>query len=214
MNAVVCALQMFNLLCSVSLFLSQFSTNGRWILTTAVQPLVRAEHKACCVIVQHLEDHLTYYKCNCMYSSFVLCHLSSLSLIVCTRAAIGPDGMCCQSREFKEWHGCRSTKGVTKGVWCMQVLSYWLRFKTRPIRIRCISQGTSYLFERLTKMKRSFISFQKWHVLVHVFLCPGKYYYEMTCHDQGLCRVGWSTSQAALDLGMLFYSSQSPCSKT
>ncbi|XP_015247722.1 PREDICTED: ATP-dependent RNA helicase DDX1 [Cyprinodon variegatus] len=57
--------------------------------------------------------------------------------------AIGPDGMCCQSREFKEWHGCRSTKGVTKG----------------------------------------------------------KYYYEVTCHDQGLCRVGWSTGQAALDLG-------------
>ncbi|TWW68967.1 ATP-dependent RNA helicase DDX1 [Takifugu flavidus] len=57
--------------------------------------------------------------------------------------AIGPDGLCCQSREFKEWHGCRSTKGVTKG----------------------------------------------------------KYYYEVTCHDQGLCRIGWSTSQAALDLG-------------
>ncbi|KAK1888821.1 ATP-dependent RNA helicase DDX1 [Dissostichus eleginoides] len=57
--------------------------------------------------------------------------------------AIGPDGLCCQSREFKEWHGCRSTKGVTKG----------------------------------------------------------KYYYEVTCHDQGLCRIGWSSSQAALDLG-------------
>ncbi|XP_048386374.1 ATP-dependent RNA helicase DDX1 [Stegostoma tigrinum] len=57
--------------------------------------------------------------------------------------AIGPDGMCCQSREVKEWHGCRSTKGVNKG----------------------------------------------------------KYYYEVHCHDQGLCRIGWSTSQAALDLG-------------
>ncbi|XP_031437706.1 ATP-dependent RNA helicase DDX1 [Clupea harengus] len=60
-----------------------------------------------------------------------------------TAFAIGPDGMCCQSREFKEWHGCRSTQGITKG----------------------------------------------------------KYYYEVTCHDQGLCRIGWSTSQAALDLG-------------
>uniref|UniRef100_A0A9J8C6X2 ATP-dependent RNA helicase n=1 Tax=Cyprinus carpio carpio TaxID=630221 RepID=A0A9J8C6X2_CYPCA len=57
--------------------------------------------------------------------------------------AIGPDGLCCQSREFKEWHGCRSTKAVTKG----------------------------------------------------------KYYYEVTCSDQGLCRVGWSTAQASLDLG-------------
>ncbi|KAK6490066.1 ATP-dependent RNA helicase DDX1 [Huso huso] len=57
--------------------------------------------------------------------------------------AIGPDGLCCQSREIKEWHGCRSTMGVTKG----------------------------------------------------------KYYFEVSCHDQGLCRIGWSTSQAALDLG-------------
>ncbi|XP_064870326.1 ATP-dependent RNA helicase DDX1-like [Oncorhynchus nerka] len=60
-----------------------------------------------------------------------------------TAFAIGPDGLCCQSREFKEWHGCRSTKAITKG----------------------------------------------------------KYYYEVSCHDQGLCRIGWSTSQAALDLG-------------
>ncbi|XP_059837853.1 ATP-dependent RNA helicase DDX1 [Hypanus sabinus] len=57
--------------------------------------------------------------------------------------AIGADGLCCQSREIKEWHGCRSTKGVKKG----------------------------------------------------------KYYYEVNCHDQGLCRIGWSTMQASLDLG-------------
>ncbi|XP_072107381.1 ATP-dependent RNA helicase DDX1 [Mobula birostris] len=57
--------------------------------------------------------------------------------------AIGADGLCCQSREIKEWHGCRSTRGVKKG----------------------------------------------------------KYYYEVNCHDQGLCRIGWSTMQASLDLG-------------
>ncbi|XP_073481453.1 ATP-dependent RNA helicase DDX1 [Aquarana catesbeiana] len=57
--------------------------------------------------------------------------------------AIGSDGLCCQSREMKEWHGCRSTRGVSKG----------------------------------------------------------KYYYEVSCHDQGLCRVGWSSLQASLDLG-------------
>lgn len=45
---------------------------------------------------------------------------------------------------------------------------------------------------------------------IHVFLCSGKYYYEVTCHDQGLCRIGWSTSQAALDLGTLLSASQSP----
>lgn len=30
--------------------------------------------------------------------------------------AIGSDGLCCQSREVKEWHGCRATKGLTKGI--------------------------------------------------------------------------------------------------
>ncbi|KAJ4928780.1 hypothetical protein JOQ06_004405 [Pogonophryne albipinna] len=29
----------------------------------------------------------------------------------------------------------------------------------------------------------------------------GKYYYKVTCHDQGLCGIGWSTSLAALYLG-------------
>ena len=29
----------------------------------------------------------------------------------------------------------------------------------------------------------------------------GKYYYEATVTDEGLCRVGWSTDLAALDLG-------------
>ena len=31
----------------------------------------------------------------------------------------------------------------------------------------------------------------------------GKYYYEATVTDEGLCRVGWSTELAALDLGQL-----------
>lgn len=35
---------------------------------------------------------------------------------------------------------------------------------------------------------------------------PGKHYYEVSCHDQGLCRVGWSTMQASLDLGECFCS--------
>ena len=38
-----------------------------------------------------------------------------------------------------------------------------------------------------------------------VFVCrcdkPGKYYYEATVTDEGLCRVGWSTLKATLDLG-------------
>lgn len=58
--------------------------------------------------------------------------------------AVTPDGLRCQSREAKEWHGCRATKGV-KG--------------------------------------------------------QGKFYFEATVTDEGLCRVGWSTGQATLDLG-------------
>lgn len=69
----------------------------------------------------------------------------SLSLFDRGRAlAITPDGLRCQSREVKEWHGCRANKGV---------------------------QGS------------------------------GRFFYEATVTDEGLCRVGWSTSQASLDLG-------------
>lgn len=58
--------------------------------------------------------------------------------------AISPDGLRCQAREQKEWHGTRCTRGV----------------KT-----------------------------------------SGKYYYEATVTDEGLCRLGWSTVDANLDLG-------------
>ncbi|XP_020295274.1 ATP-dependent RNA helicase Ddx1 [Pseudomyrmex gracilis] len=58
--------------------------------------------------------------------------------------AVTPDGLRCQSREQKEWHGCRANKGVSGS---------------------------------------------------------GKYFFEAHVTDEGLCRVGWSTSQASLDLG-------------
>lgn len=58
--------------------------------------------------------------------------------------AITPDGLRCQSREFKDWHGCRATYGV---------------------------------YGR------------------------GKYFFEAIVFDEGLCRVGWSTQSANLDLG-------------
>ncbi|KAK0178658.1 hypothetical protein PV327_007531 [Microctonus hyperodae] len=68
-----------------------------------------------------------------------------LSLYDRSRAmAVSPDGLRCQSREQREWHGCRSNKGVHN---------------------------------------------------------KGKYYYEATVTDEGLCRIGWSNSQASLDLG-------------
>ena len=33
------------------------------------------------------------------------------------------------------------------------------------------------------------------------FFVAGRYYYEATVTDEGLCRVGWSTTNARLDLG-------------
>ncbi|KAJ8669776.1 hypothetical protein QAD02_001035 [Eretmocerus hayati] len=58
--------------------------------------------------------------------------------------AVTPDGLRVQSREPKEWHGCRATRGI---------------------------RG------------------------------PGKFYFESIVTDEGLCRVGWSTADAVLDLG-------------
>lgn len=55
--------------------------------------------------------------------------------------AVTLDGLRCQSREQKEWHGCRANKGVSGS---------------------------------------------------------GKYFFETTVTDEGLCRVGWSTSQASI----------------
>ena len=58
--------------------------------------------------------------------------------------AVAPDGLRCQSRHQKEWHGCRATKGAAG---------------------------------------------------------RGKWYYEAMVEDEGLCRVGFSTTEANLDLG-------------
>ncbi|CAH1117276.1 unnamed protein product [Phaedon cochleariae] len=57
--------------------------------------------------------------------------------------AVAPDGLRVQSREQKEWHGVRCTRGVKSGKWG----------------------------------------------------------FEATVTDEGLCRVGWSSLQASLDLG-------------
>lgn len=37
--------------------------------------------------------------------------------------------------------------------------------------------------------------------ILNDYLFLGKYYYEATVTDEGLCRVGWSTAKASHDLG-------------
>lgn len=135
---------------------------------TAVQLLVRGKQSVLDVI---------FLKCDQSVLLKVDEHISSLPFLCFgSTAAIGPDGLCCQSREFKEWHGCRSTKGVTKGAFLTD------DDVTFNINIYLFPSSNDFL-------------------ALHASLCPGKYYYEVTCQDQGLCRVGWSTGQAALDLG-------------
>ena len=37
--------------------------------------------------------------------------------------------------------------------------------------------------------------------LLYASLFIGRYYYEATVTDEGLCRVGWSTAEASMNLG-------------
>ncbi len=60
-----------------------------------------------------------------------------------TFAAISPDGLLCQCREQRVWHGGRGTFGA----------------------------------------------------------CQGRLYYEAVVTDEGLCRVGWATDRASLEIG-------------
>lgn len=67
-------------------------------------------------------------------------------------------------------------------------LSFWDRdssMAVTPDGLRCQSRAPNWQGCRATKAVHS----------------HGKYYYEATVTDEGLCRVGWSTVQAALDLG-------------
>uniref|UniRef100_A0A915JTM9 Uncharacterized protein n=1 Tax=Romanomermis culicivorax TaxID=13658 RepID=A0A915JTM9_ROMCU len=47
---------------------------------------------------------------------------------------------------------------------------------------------------------------QKWHGAraTRGVVGKGKYYFEATVTDDGLCRVGWATLDASLDLGKFF----------
>ncbi|KAJ1528368.1 hypothetical protein ONE63_006786 [Megalurothrips usitatus] len=67
-------------------------------------------------------------------------------------------------------------------------LSFWDRdasMAVTPDGLRCQSRAANWQGCRATKGVQS----------------SGKYYYEATVTDEGLCRVGWSTDQAVLDLG-------------
>lgn len=114
-KAVVSTLQRFNL----SWFFV-FSVFNSWQMNPYDRSTAfgKKKQKLSLYIVCNLEDNLISFDFSCTkYSTLVLCPLTLLSLFVSIYTAIGPDGLCCQSREFKEWHGCRSTKGVSKGVY-------------------------------------------------------------------------------------------------
>lgn len=77
-----------------------------------------------------------------------------------------------------------------------------------PARVGSLKSGTGVALPReslkVCLSDKRTKSFHRVFVFNSTSFVVGKYYYEVTCHDQGLCRVGWSTSQAALDLGVFF----------
>ena len=44
-------------------------------------------------------------------------------------------------------------------------------------------------------------NYQKCIIIITLIIAIGMYYYEATVTDEGLCRVGWATDLASLDLG-------------
>lgn len=105
-------------------------------------------------LLDPLRAHVNYYCClilslslhyNYIFSLIRLQHFTltaaAWALSVYDRGSsvvVSPDGLRCQSKDFKEWFGCRANKGVSG---------------------------------------------------------RGKFYFETTIVDEGLCRVGWSTAQ-------------------
>lgn len=60
--------------------------------------------------------------------------------------------------------------------------------------------GYLYLQSFMCKIMAS-LNFTVNSLRVVLLLCAGKYYYEATVTDEGLCRVGWATDRATLNLG-------------
>lgn len=90
-------------------------------------------------------------------------------------------------KDLESGKGQKSGAGISSlpSPW---TLSFWDRdssMAVTPDGLRCQSRATNWQGCRATKAVQS----------------SGKYYYEATVTDEGLCRVGWSTAQAVLDLG-------------
>lgn len=89
-------------------------------------------------------------------------------------------------RDISEGKGA---KGVTAGTVPPRTMSFFDRGSARavtPDRFRC-----------------QFREMKEWHECRTTTGTSGKgkFYFEATITDEGLCRVGWSTTQASLDLG-------------
>lgn len=100
--------------------------------------------------------------------------------------AIDASGLLCQSRDEHHWQGARATLGALKGelhpIYQQPPAISLLSDVAHPVE-------NPPLLEYSTTTP-SFLS-----------LASGKHYYEVTVTDEGLCRVGWSTLAATLELG-------------
>lgn len=99
--------------------------------------------------------------------------------------AIDPDGLLCQSRDPKSWNGTRCTRGIVgKGLFIsFFIFLFLIRFLVHSDTGVLFLQPATYL---------------------NAVKFAGKFYYEGTVTDDGLCRLGWSTANAVLDLGIRF----------
>lgn len=66
----------------------------------------------------------------------IACLLKTIISIILI--AVSPDGKMCQSREPKEWHGCRATKGVQGHGNQFIVFSYYIPYIMVIHYISCI----------------------------------------------------------------------------
>lgn len=89
-------------------------------------------------------------------------------------------------RDINEGKGTKSATAASIAPWTMSFFDRGSALAVTPDGTRCQSR-----------------EFKEWHGsrATTGVKGSGKYYYEATVTDEGLCRVGWSTTQANLDLG-------------
>ena len=122
--------------------------------------------------------------------------------------AIAPDGLLCQARDEGGWQGARANVGALRGIFSpplppphLLLLLILLHSFHLYIKSCFFLFNSSYLsLSHRPNFAPCLPILTTNNPSVH--LCLGKHYYEVEVTDEGLCRVGWSTANASLELGV------------